>query len=76
MEDWEDQEGVAEGKAAPVASASPWFAIKVALGGMALHLLGYAADCGPAGDVAAVVFFAGWLFGVRNLPESEEGKRP
>ena len=69
MEDWEDQEGIGGDKAAP--DVSPWFVVKVALGGLALHLLGYAADCPTAGDAAAAVFFAGWLFGVRNLGEDK-----
>ena len=69
MEDQEDQKGIAEDKAAP--DVSPWFVAKVALGGLALHFIGYAAGCGPAGDAATIVFFAGWLFGVRNLPEPE-----
>ena len=64
MESQEGQKGIADNKAA-------WFAVKVALAGLALHLVGYAAGCAMAGDVAAIVFLAGWLFGVRNLPESE-----
>jgi hypothetical protein len=68
MEDQEDQD-IAEGKATP--DVSPWFVVKVALGGLALHFAGYAADCAMAGDAAAAVFFAGWLFGVRNVGEDK-----
>jgi hypothetical protein len=44
-----------------------WFAVRVAPGGLAIHFV--------FGTVAAIVFLAGWLWGVRNLPEPEEGKR-
>jgi hypothetical protein len=65
MEDQEGQEGIADNKVA-------WFAVKVALAGLALHFAGYAADCPAAGDAAAIVFLAGWLWGTRNI--EGEGK--
>jgi hypothetical protein len=65
----EDQDETTEAKLA--AELDLRFLAKVALAGLALHLVGYAAGCAMAGDVAAIVFLAGWLFGVRNLPESE-----
>ena len=65
MESQEGQEGIADNKAA-------WFAVKVALAGLALHLAGYVADCSAAGDAAAIVFLAGWLWGSRHA--TEEGK--
>jgi len=64
----EDQDKAIEAKAA---SQVAWFAVRVAMGGLALHLVGFAVDCGPAGDAAAIVFFAGWLFGARNLGEDK-----
>jgi len=42
---------------------------RVALIGLALHLAGYAAGCPAAGDGAAIVFLAGWLWGSRNQGE-------
>ena len=65
MEKQEGQEGIADDRAA-------WFAVKVALIGLAIHLAGYAADCAVAGDAAAIVFFAGWLWRTHNI--EEEGK--
>jgi hypothetical protein len=65
MEDQEGQEDIADNKAA-------WFAVKVALIGLAIHLAGYAAGCAVAGDAAAIVFLAGWLWRTRNT--AEEGK--
>ena len=44
----------------------PRFLIKVAVAGLALHLAGYAMDNATAGDAAAVVLFAGWLWGGRG----------
>jgi hypothetical protein len=64
QEGQEGQEGIAD-------SIAAWFAVKVALTGLALHLAGYVADCPAAGDAAAIVFLAGWLFGVRNLHEED-----
>ena len=61
QEGQEGQEGIADNKAA-------WFAVKVALGGLTVSYV--------LGPVVAIVFLAGWWFGVRNLPEPEEGKRP
>jgi hypothetical protein len=68
MEGQEGQEEIADDKAA---SELAWFAVKVALAGLAIHFAGYAADCAAAGDAAAIVFLAGWLFGVRNLGEDK-----
>jgi len=70
MEDWEGQEDIGGGKAAPELDLR--FVGRVALIGLALHLAGYAAGCPAAGDAAAIVFLAGWLWGTRNT--GEEGK--
>ena len=69
MEDWEGQEDIGGDKAAPELDLR--FMGRVALIGLALHLAAFAADCPAAGDAAAAVFFAGWLFGVRNLGEDK-----
>ncbi len=70
MEDWEDQEDIGGDKAAPELDLR--FLAKVALAGLALHFAAFAADCPAAGDAAAIVFLAGWLWGTRNI--DEEGK--
>ena len=59
----EDQDEMTEDKAAQ--EPDPRFLIKVAVAGLALHLAGYAMDNAMAGDAAAVVLFAGWLWGGR-----------
>jgi hypothetical protein len=64
-----DQDETTEDKFAPELDLR--FLAKVALADLALHLAGYAADCAMAGDAAAIVFLAGWLFGVRNLHEED-----
>ena len=69
MEKQEGQEGIADDKAA---SELAWFAVKVALAGLAIHFAGYAAGCAAAGDAAAIVFLACWLWRTRNT--IEEGK--
>jgi len=53
QEGQEGQEGIADNKAA-------WFAVKVALGGVAANYL--------LGPLVVIVFLAGWWWGVRNLP--------
>ena len=65
MEDQEGQEGIADNKAA---SELAWFAVKVALGGLTVSYV--------LGPVVAIVFLAGWWWGVRSLPEPEKDKRP
>jgi hypothetical protein len=65
-----DQDETTEDKLAPELDLR--FLAKVALAGLALHLAGYAADCPAAGDAAAIVFLAGWLWGARHT--TEEGK--
>jgi hypothetical protein len=42
------------------ASEVAWFAARVALGAVAVNYL--------VGPVVVIVFLAGWLWGVRNLP--------
>ena len=58
----------------------PRFLIKVALAGLALHLAGYALDNAMAGDAAAVVLFAGWLWRGRGAgkvaPPGSHAKGP
>lgn len=46
---------------AKAASEVAWFAVKVAVAGVAANYL--------VGPVPVIVFLAGWWFGVRNLPE-------
>jgi hypothetical protein len=60
----ENQDDIAEDKVAQ--DPDPRFLIKVALVGLALHIAGYALDNAMAGDAAAVVLFAGWLWGGRG----------
>jgi hypothetical protein len=45
---------------AKAASEVAWFATKVALGAVAVNYF--------LGPVVVIVFLAGWLWGVRNLP--------
>ena len=59
-ESMEDQDEMIEDK--DEREPDPRFLIKVALAGLALHLAGYAMDYAMAGDAAAVVLFAGWLW--------------
>ena len=61
----EEQDETTEDKLAPELDSR--FLARVAMAGLALHLAGYAADCAMAGDAAAAVFFAGWLWGTRNI---------
>jgi hypothetical protein len=63
-ESMEDQDEMTEDKVAQ--EPEPRFLIKVVLAGLALHLAGYALDNAMAGDAAAVVLFAGWLWGGRG----------
>ena len=67
MENQEGQEGIGGDEAAPELDLR--FVGRVALIGLALHLAGYAAGCPAAGDGAAIVFLAGWLWGSRNQGE-------
>jgi len=62
MEAQEGQESIADDK---TASELAWFAVKVAAAGLAMN---YA-----LGPVVVIVFFAGWLWGTRNI--EEEGKQ-
>ena len=39
----------------------PWFAVKIALGALAIHF--------TLGTFASIMFFAGWFWGVRNWSE-------
>jgi hypothetical protein len=48
---------------AKAASEVAWFAVKVAVAGLAVN---YA-----LGPVVVIVFLAGWWWGVRNLPEED-----
>ncbi|MGO9663211.1 MAG: hypothetical protein ACLP66_07890 [Polyangia bacterium] len=64
----EDQDEMTEDEDAQ--EPDPRFLIKVALAGLALHLAGYAMDNAMAGDAAAVVLFAGWLWGGRGVEEA------
>jgi len=66
----EDQDETTEDQLTPELDLK--FLAKVALAGLALHFAGYSADCPAAGDAAAIVFLAGWLWGTRNI--EEEGK--
>jgi hypothetical protein len=50
-----------ENQETKAASEVAWFAAKVALGAVAVNCF--------VGPVLAIVFLAGWWFGVRNLPE-------
>ena len=63
-----------------VQEPDPRFLIKVAVAGLALHLAGYAMDNAMAGDAAAVVLFAAWLWGGRGAeevaPPGPRGKGP
>jgi hypothetical protein len=45
------------------ASEVAWFAAKVALGAVAVNYF--------LGPVVVIVFLAGWLWGVRNLPRKD-----
>jgi len=56
MESQEGQEGIADNKAA-------WFAVKVALGAVAVNYV--------LGPMVVIVFLAGWWWGIRNLPEED-----
>jgi hypothetical protein len=60
----ENQDDIAEDKDAQ--EPDPRFLIKVYVAGLALHIAGYAMDNAMAGDAAAVVLFAGWLWGERG----------
>ena len=60
----EDQGEMTEDEA--VQEPDPRFLIKVILAGLALHIVGYAMDNAMAGDAAAVILFAGWLWGGRG----------
>jgi hypothetical protein len=55
MEGQESQEAIA-------ASETAWFALKVAVGAVAVNYF-----CGP---VVVIVFLAGWWWGVRNIEEA------
>ena len=63
-ESMEDQDEMIEDK--DEREPDPRFLLKVALAGLALHIAGYALDNAMAGDAAAVVLFAGWLWGGRG----------
>ena len=73
-----DQDEMIEDKDAQ--EPDPRFLIKVAVAGLALHLAGYAMDNAMAGDAAAVVLFAGWLWGGRGAekvaPSGPRAKGP
>jgi hypothetical protein len=66
----EDQNETTEDKLAPELDLR--FLAKVVLAGLALHFAGYAAAGPAAGDAAAIVVLAGWLWGARNI--EDEGK--
>ena len=74
----EDQDEMIEDK--DELEPDPRFLIKVALAGLALHLAGYAMDYAMAGDAAAVVLFAGWLWRGRGAgkvaPPGSHAKDP
>jgi hypothetical protein len=73
-----DQDEMTEDNAAQ--EPDPRFLIKVAVAGLALHLAGCALDNAMAGDAAAVVLFAGWLWGGRGAekvaPSGPRAKGP
>ena len=52
-----------EDQEAKAASEVAWFAAKVALGAVAANYL--------LGPVVVIVFLAGWLWGIRNLPKED-----